>query len=237
MSILIGREELRYDPFIFLGSERTGRVDERPSGLESSKGDREELTLETRFFSNIIERPESVGSLILERDPTLSRTRRIEEYTIKLYLHAIIDNRDIRPGTREKVPRVHLDSLYDRRSLKLSIVHELIETDLVLLDGKYPSLILHDHRHLGRLGPGCGTDIEYNLIRFNRECQYWEHRGNRLEIDIPSVKCLCPLDRIFILSIEEVRSVDSIKSLYYNPLFFKFIKYFISITFECIETQ
>lgn len=61
----MSREEVRYHTFVLLGSERTGRVDERPTTREVCIGEREEALLEGCLFRYVIQRPESITLLIV----------------------------------------------------------------------------------------------------------------------------------------------------------------------------
>ena len=74
----------------------------------------------------------------------------------------------------EPVSRIHLDSLYDRRSLECTIVHQPIIADLVLLDRIDTPTVLHHHGELCRLGSWSCTDIEDRLTSLWIEDESWE---------------------------------------------------------------
>ena len=71
---------------------------------------------------------------------------------------------------------VDLPSLYDRGSLELAVIDELIIADLILLKCDYLPCIAHEHRHLRRLGSWSRTDIEESLSLFWCEYEDRKHR-------------------------------------------------------------
>ena len=124
--------------------------------------------LESRFSLDILKRPESIGLLVRERYPSLSRARCIDDDAIKS--HTLVG--------REKVSCVDLPSLYDRRSLELAVIDELIIADLILLKRDDLPCIAHEHCHLCGLGSWSCTDIEESLSLF--WCKH-ENRKHRRE--------------------------------------------------------
>ena len=109
--------------------------------------------LESSFSLDILKGPESIGLLIREGYPSLSRARCIDDDTIESYTLV----------GREKVSCVDLPSLYDRRSLELAVIDELIIADLILFESRYLALIAHHHRDLCRLRSWCSADVEDGL--------------------------------------------------------------------------
>lgn len=65
--------------------------------------------------------------------------------------------------SREVFLGIELDPLDVRSSLECAIVHELIIADLIVFDGNDLPGIVHETRHLRRLGSWSGTDIEDHL--------------------------------------------------------------------------
>ena len=123
--------------------------------------------LESRLSLDILKGPESVGLLIREGYPSLSRARCIDDDTIESY--TLIG--------REKVSCVDLPSLYDRRSLELAVIDEFIIADLILFECDYLPCIAHEHRHLRGLGSWCCTDIEDSLSLL--WCEYEDRKHRR----------------------------------------------------------
>ena len=122
--------------------------------------------LESRFSLDILKRPESIGLLVRERYPSLSRARCIDEDTIESYTLV---------GC-EEVSCVDLPSLYDRRSLELAVIDELIIADLILLKCYDLSIIIHEHRYLRSLRSWSCTDIEESLSLFWCKHENRKHR-------------------------------------------------------------
>ena len=122
--------------------------------------------LESSFSLDILKRPESIGLLIREGYPSLSRARCIDDDTIESY--TLIG--------REKVSCIDLPSLYNRGSLELAVIDELVIADLILLKRYDLPSIAHEHRHLRRLGSWCCTDIEDRFSLFWYEHEDREHR-------------------------------------------------------------
>lgn len=77
------REHAAYHSLILLRGERTGRVDEHSSFFQERETCFEETCLDCYLLLNVLQRPESVGPLIRELDPTLSAARGIEQYRIE----------------------------------------------------------------------------------------------------------------------------------------------------------
>jgi hypothetical protein len=144
-------------------------------------------------------------------DTSLSRTWSIDEDTVEL-------------GTRrvEIVASISLLSLDDRRSLELTVVHETIIADLVLLDRSDESCVLHEHSELGRLGSWSSTDIEHHLTWLWVEREDRQHRGDRLEIDLPIIERASSLDRVFVDTIERIDSLESSEGSRDDPFFTEF---------------
>lgn len=219
-------EEVRYHPFILLGSECTGRVDERPTAREMCIGECEETLLESCLPRYIIQRPESITLLVVDEDTSLSRTRCIDEDAIEL-------------GTRrfEIFPGVSFLTFDDGCSLELAVVHETIIADLVMLDRSDESRILHEYGKLGRLGSWSSTDIEYHLSWLWVEREDGEHGRNTLEIDLPIVERASSLDRVFMGTIERVDSVKPYEWNDYDSFFTEFGQDISGISLERVDTQ
>ncbi len=107
--------------------------------------------------------------------------------------------------------RVELDPFDIRRSLKHAIVHELIETDLIVFDGDDFSLIVHQSGELRCLRSRRCTDIEDEFLSSGFECQHWNHGSERLKVYLPIIEGASSLDRIFMYSIEEIRSENRLE--------------------------
>jgi hypothetical protein len=189
-------------------------------------GTREEALLESSLPRYIIQRPESITLLMLYVYSSFSRTRGIYEDMIEL-------------GTRrlEILPGIRLLTLDDRRSLELTVVHETIIADLVLLDRGDESSILHEHGELSRLGSWSCTDVEYHLTWLRVECEDREHGGDTLEIDLPIVERASSLDRVFMSTIERIDSVESCEGSHYDPFFTEFGEDVSTISLERVDTQ
>jgi hypothetical protein len=178
----------------------------------------EELRLEFCFFGDVVERPESICLLIVERYPSLCRAWSIEEDMIELDIRRIIYDGHCSTRIGEPVSRIHLDSGDDRGSLECTVVEELVIADLVLLDGVDTPTILHHHGELCRLGSWSCTDIEDRLTCLWIEDECWELRCDRLEIYFSFIKGLSSLDRILMFTIEHIGSIDTSKWNENNPL-------------------
>jgi hypothetical protein len=90
-------------------------------------------------------------------------------------------------------------------------VEELVIADLTLFDRIDTPTILHHHSKLCRLGSWCSTDIEDHLSWLWIEDESGELRRYRLEIDESSVECLGSFDRVLMLTIEHIGSIDTNK--------------------------
>jgi hypothetical protein len=219
-------EEVRYHSFVLLGSECTGRVDECPATREMRIGEREEALLESRLPRYVIQRPESITLLMLYVYSSLSRTRGIYEDTIELSTRRL-----------EILPGICLLTSDDRRSLELTVVHETIISDLVLLDRSDESSVLHEHRELSRLGSWSSTDIEHHLTWLRVEREDGEHGCDRLEIDLPIIERASSLDRVFMSTIERIDSLESSERSHYDIFFTEFSKDISSISLECVDAK
>ena len=132
---------------------------------------------------------------------------------------------------------VDLPSLYDRGSLELAVIDELIIADLILLKRDDLPCIAHEHRHLRGLGSWCCTDIEESISLLWRENEYRKHRRERLEIDVSLIECVGSLYRVVILMIEEVDSLKSYEFFYRDSFFIELIKDHVFISLESIESE
>lgn len=159
-------------------------------------------------------------------DSSLSTTWRIEEDTVE-YCFCV-----------DKVfSRIHLHSLNVGGSLETDIVNELVIAYLILFYRGDSSSILYHRRYLCCLGTRGCADIEDRLTRCWCKREHWEHRCDRLEIYLPVVEFSGSLDGVLMHPIEYINSLDSVKSLCYDSLFFKFFEYVTTISSECIDTK
>jgi hypothetical protein len=219
-------EEVRYHSFVLLWSKCTGRVDKCSTTGEMCIREGEEALLESRLPRYVIQRPESITLLMLYVYSSLSRTRGIDEDTIELGARRI-----------EIVASISLLPLYDRRSLELTVMHETIISDLVLLDRGDESSILHEHGELSRLGSWSRTDVEYHLTWLRVECEDGEHGCDTLEVDLPIVERASSLDRVFMSTIERIGSVESCEGSYYDSFFTEFGEDISPVSQERVDTQ
>lgn len=116
-------------------------------------------------------------------------------------------------------------------------MYELVIAYLVLLYGSNGSSIIHHRGHLCRLGSWSCTDIEDRFTHCRCECEYWEHRGDRLEVDLAIVECSSSFDSVFMYSVEYIDSCESSKVLCYDSFFLKFFEYISSISLQGIDTK